>query len=286
MGNIKDIKTRIESIKSTRQITKAMKMVAASKLRKAQEKIVAARPYADKISDILTRIKFKNVGAEHRVFQPIESGNRLVLIVTADRGLCGSFNYNIIKKASEILADEKNLKPTDIVCVGKKGYDFFSKRDYSMKTKFTDLFNEMDFGKSVDICDSFFSDYLNGEYSEVYVVYNEFKSAIEQNIIAKKILPIEVDENADISPVDYLYEPDEDSVIEELAHKYIDVEIWRILLESSAAEQGGRMTAMDNATENASDLISSLTLQYNRERQAKITTEIIEIVSGAEAINQ
>ncbi|MEA1971719.1 MAG: ATP synthase F1 subunit gamma [Candidatus Cloacimonadota bacterium] len=283
MGNIKDIKTRIESITSTRQITKAMKMVAASKLRKAQEKILAARPYADYINDMLVKIKFKNLVSEHKVFNPAEFGKRLILIVTADRGLCGAFNYNIIKQAAEVLENEK---PTEIVCVGKKGFDFFKKQDFTMKTHFVDLFNEMDFSKSVDICSSFFDDYLKGIYNEVHVVYNEFKSAIEQNIVSKKLLPIEPHHAEKISPLDYIYEPSAEEIIEELAHKYIDVEIWRILLESSAAEQGGRMTAMDNATENASDLISSLTLQYNRERQAKITTEIIEIVSGAEAINQ
>jgi len=284
MGNIKDIKTRIESITSTRQITKAMKMVAASKLRRAQENILAARPYADFIYQMLVNIKFKNRANEHKIFLKSESGKRLILVVTADRGLCGGFNYNITKKASEVI--EKSDIETDIVCVGKKGFDFFRSRNFDIENKFLNLFNEMDFSVSVDICESFFNKFLKNDYSEVYVVYNEFKSAIEQNVIAKKILPIELNEKDKISPLDYIYEPNEDEIIEELAHKYIDVEIWRILLESSAAEQGGRMTAMDSATENASEMISSLTLQYNRERQAKITTEIIEIVSGAEAINQ
>ncbi len=284
MANIKEIKTRIESIKNTKQITNAMKMVAAANLRKAQDRIVKARPYADVINEMLRSIKLKNASNLHPLLE--DSGNNdktAVIIVTSDRGMCGSFNYQIIKKSMEYI--QKNPK-ADIICLGKKGYDYIKKRSKQIIKPYLNLFNEMNFDVSTDVADQITDLFLDKNYDRIDVIYNEFKSAIQQDIVTKQLLPIMPTENEEISKLDYIYEPDEDTIIDELGRKYIHVEIWRIMLESSAAEQGARMTAMDSATENASELIESLTLKYNRARQAAITTEIIEIASGAEAIQK
>ncbi|MCF7793516.1 MAG: ATP synthase F1 subunit gamma [Candidatus Cloacimonetes bacterium] len=284
MANIKEIKTRIESIKNTKQITNAMKMVAAANLRKAQDRIVKARPYADVIDEMLRSIKLKNASNLHPLLEDSEKNDKTaVIIVTSDRGMCGSFNYQIIKKSMEYI--QKNPK-TDIICLGKKGYDYIKKRSDKIIKPYLNLFNEMNFDISTDVANQITNLFLEQNYDRIDVIYNEFKSAIQQDIIVKQLLPIMPTEDEDISKLDYIYEPDEDTIIDELGRKYIHVEIWRIMLESSAAEQGARMTAMDSATENASELIESLTLKYNRARQAAITTEIIEIASGAEAIQK
>ena len=299
MANIRDIKNRIVSIKNTRQITNAMKMVAASKLRKAQEKIVNARPYADYIEMMIRTIKYKNPATKHPFLYSREesaaigkaqnqdlvkaTGKTALLVLTADRGLCGSFNSNIIRTAHKYLQQHPE---TDVICIGKKGYDNLKKRSDRIIEKFLNSFNVIDFEATDKISQLVVELYLDQGYNRIDVIYNEFKSAIQQNIISRQLLPIVPIESEVISEIDFLYEPDEDTIIEELGVKYVDVEIWRMMLESSAAEQGARMTAMDNATENASELIEELSLLHNRARQASITTEIIEIASGAEAINE
>jgi F-type H+-transporting ATPase subunit gamma len=285
MGNIRDIKSRIVSIRNTRQITNAMKMVAAAKLRKAQYAIIKARPYADNVHHMLATIKFKSQETDQRVFvQPEPNAKCALVVVTADRGLCGSFNSFVIKAGLKYIKDHPN---TDLFCIGKKGTDIFKKREVKMIKSYTGLFNDMDFSVSSEIACDLKHQFFSKEYDQIEVIYNEFKSIIQQNIIQKQVLPIPDNEDLEgVSLLDYLYEPGEEEVIDELTDKYINVEIWRILLESSAAEQGARMTAMDSATDNATDLIESLTLQYNMVRQAAITNEIIEIASGAEAQNQ
>ncbi len=285
MGNIHDIKRRIGSVTNTRQITNAMKMVAASNLRKAQERIIKARPYANYIDTMLRTLKMKNKKSDNSLLSDdIAKGKQALVIITADRGLCGAFNSSIIREA---LIYAKVNPQAEIVCVGKKGLEGISKKSTNqIINKYIGLFNEMDFSVSKHIAEYILDLFLAQGYAKIDVLYNEFKSAIQQNIITKQLLPIVPLESDIVSQVDFLYEPDEDTIIYELAKKYTDVELWRIMLESSAAEQGARMTAMDSATENATDMIKSLTLQYNRERQAAITTEILEISSGAEAINQ
>lgn len=284
MAHIRDIKNRIESIKSTKQITNAMKMVAAAKLRKAQKRIFKARPYADYINDMLRAIKIKNTRSLHPLLDDSTEGNkRALIVVTADRGLCGSFNSNIIRTANEYL--KKNPK-VDLICIGKKGNDYFKKHFRKVSQSYIDLFNEMDFSVSIEVASHILNLLLIENYSKIEVLYNEFKSAIQQNIIVKQLLPIIPSESKEVTTLDFIYEPDEKTIIEELGRKYVNVEIWRIMLESSAAEQGARMTAMDSATDNAAELIEQLTLKYNRVRQAGITKEIIEIASGAEAINK
>ncbi|MDY6916137.1 MAG: ATP synthase F1 subunit gamma [Candidatus Cloacimonadota bacterium] len=283
MGNTRDIKNRIESIRSTRQITNAMKMVAAAKLRRAQEKIMSARPYADSINKMLRTLKLKNTFTEHQLLYPNQNSSKNAFVfVTSDRGLCGGFNSLISKEAITYLQQHKN---TEVICIGKKGYDFIRRNtNLNIAEKYLNFFNEMDFSVSKNIAEDLLQKYLNGEYGKIDILYNEFKSAIQQNIIIKQLLPIVPEEDDSISTLDFIYEPDDDTIIDKLGEKYIEVEIWRIMLESSAAEQGARMTAMDSATENAEDLISELTLSYNRARQSSITTEIIEISSGAEAL--
>lgn len=283
MANLRDIKNRIDSVKSTRQITNAMKMVAAAKLRKSQEKIVKARPFADYVMDMIKTLKFKNVNYSNPLLEEVkENDNRLLVVVTSDRGLSGSFNFNVIRTAMDYLEEHDNTK---VICIGKKGYEYLRKRKWDIEESYADLFNEMDFSKSKDIAHIIMDKFLVGTYGKIDVVYNEFKSAIQQDVVVKQLLPIQPIESEDIRKIDFIYEPDKDTIINELANKFINVEIWRIMLESSAAEQGARMTAMDSATDNATELIENLTLTYNRARQAGITTEIIEISSGAEAIN-
>ncbi len=285
MANIRDIKNRIVSVKNTKQITNAMKMVAASKLRKAQEKIISAREYADYLDLMIRTVKFKNPSSENPFITNMADTKKkkVLVVITADRGLCGSFNSNIIRAAKKFI----NANPeTDVICIGKKGYDTIRKSSDKVVEKFLNLFNSMDFSHSKAISRFIIKLYLEDNYNKIDVIYNEFKSAIQQNVIERQLLPIVPLESDVVSTVDYLYEPDEETLINELGEKHVDVEIWRMLLESSAAEQGARMTAMDNATENANDLIAQLTLLHNRARQSSITTEIIEIASGAEAINK
>jgi len=284
MANTRDLKNRIESIKNTKQITNAMKMVAASKLRKSQDRIINARPYANYIDVMLRTLKMRNKSNLHKILNDkINNDKEILVIVTADRGLCGGFNALIIKEALNYLKDKSNV---DLLCIGKKGYDFFKKTEYKIIGKYLSLFNEMDFSSSKSIARDILDSFMANEYGKINILFNEFKSVIQNDIVTKQILPIIPNESDVVNNTDFIYEPDENTIVEELGRKYVDVELWRMLLESSAAEQGSRMTAMDNATENASDLIDRLTLQYNRVRQASITTEIIEIASGAEAIKQ
>ncbi|MCD4829495.1 MAG: ATP synthase F1 subunit gamma [Candidatus Cloacimonetes bacterium] len=281
---IRDIKIRIDSVKNTRQITNAMKMVAASHLRRAQTRILAARPYANHLDTMLRTLKKKNVASRHILLDDTpRKGKELLVVVTADRGLCGSFNTGIIRRALSFIQENPN---TDIVCVGRKGYDSLRKRTDRVIEHYVGIFNDMEFFRSRDVADHVLDLYLHHDYARIKVLYNEFKSAIQQNIIIKTVLPVQPLESDIVSSIDYIYEPDEDTVIEELGCKVMHVDMWRIMLESSAAEQGARMTAMDSATDNATEMIGALTLQFNRERQAAITTEIIEIASGADAINQ
>ncbi len=281
MANIRDIKRRIQSIKNTKQITNAMKMVATAKLRRSKERILNARPYANQVAEILYNIKSHNKFLQVPVFTQVENPQKpLLIVVTSDRGLCGSFNHNIIKKSVKKVYENSNL---DIICIGKKGYDYLKRRTDRIIKHYLGIFNQMNFDVSAEIGDYIYNLFLNEGYDSIEIIYNEFVSVIQQNVIHKKIFPIETkEENANL--IDYVYEPDEISIVNEVIKKYVKIELWRVLLESSAAEQGARMTAMDSATDNATELIGELTLHYNRARQASITKEIIEISSGAEAI--
>jgi F-type H+-transporting ATPase subunit gamma len=284
MANLREMKGRIGSIRNIKQITNAMKMVAAARLRKSQEAVNNARPYSDHIDRMLRILQKKNNYTHHPLLNSINpDGKQLIIIVTSDRGLCGSFNSNIVKFALKYLNENPNC---ELIFMGKKGYDYFRKLGrFKIKSVYTNLADITSVHALRHIKLELLEMYNSGEYSKVFTIYNEFKSAIQQNLVLKQMIPVLPYESEEVSRDDYEYEPDAPSIIEELGRKYVNVNLWRIVLESNAAEQGARMTAMDNATTNANELIEELSLIYNRERQSQITTQIIEIASGAEAIH-
>lgn len=282
MANIKDIKQRIDSITNTRQITNAMKMVAAAKLRKAQTNATSLRPYADETAKMIQTLRHKKAIMDHPLLSETSKSDKILLFVlTGDKGLCGSFNSQIIKQAEGYLKENPNC---DVVSIGRRGTEFFKKHGVNVIANYSGIFENLDHKIINKLSTEVELKYLKEEYKEVVFIYNAFKSAIESIIVHKSILPVPANEELEVSKIEYLYEPDEETIIEELVNKYIFTEIKRALAESFAAENASRMTAMDSATENASELISELSLEYNRQRQASITTEIIEVSSGAEAI--
>lgn len=288
MATLREIRTRISSIHSTQQITKAMKMVSAAKMRKAQESILAIRPYAYKLRDLisdLTATVPEDAGITLMEKRPV--ANSLFVVIAADRGLCGAFNSNIFRKAVDQF---KNLNQNDyaLYTVGRKSYEFFKKRKYPIEERKINFFNELKFDDAAEISRNLVSLFTSKKYDRIEVIYNEFKSAISQLVITEQFLPFSPDEDLERSKsqMDFIYEPDKKSILNAVIPKNLNVQIWRMLLESNAAEQGARMTAMENATENAQDMVDKLTIFYNRSRQASITTEITEIVSGAEALKE
>jgi len=288
MATLRDIKLRIKGVQNTQQITKAMKMVAAAKLRRAQESILNARPYARKISTMLSHLITEEDKAENPYIAPIEIKNVAVVVVTADRGLCGAFNTNIIKESVRYIESLRNESHNAIVyCVGKKGYDFFNKKNYDLTGHTTGIFNLLKYESALSVSKNLIELFLDGKVERVLIIYNEFKSVIQQRIVTEQFLPVPIEkEDSQESKVQpyYIYEPDQESIFNYLLPKHLKAQMWRIFLESNAAELGARMTAMDNATTNAKELIRTLQLKYNRERQAAITKEILEIVSGANAL--
>ena len=292
MATLKEIRRRITSIKSTQQITKAMKMVAAAKLRRAQQRILSARPYARKIDELIHNLLLTVENFEHPLIQARAVQKITMVVVTSDRGLCGSFNGNIIKRTLSEVDSLKDVE-VEIVPVGRKAYDFFRKRKFNLGKEYINFFNDLRFDHAAGIINYVKQEFVEGKTDQVKLVYNEFKSVIQQNLIVEDLIPIRVDlqsneEDAKEKSVgrrpDFIYEPSQNEILLQLLPKHLNMQMWRVLLESSAAEQGARMAAMENATENANELIYDLTLQYNKARQASITKELIEIVSGAEAL--
>lgn len=289
MATLRDIKQRIVGVKNTQQITKAMKMVAAAKLRRAQSNVINARPYSDKIASLIARIPTEKDIASNPFFIEREVKNCAIVVVTADRGLCGSFNQNIIKEVERFIAEE--LKPDGInyqlFTAGKKGTDYFSKRGYELLGSDTGFFSSLEFTTAVQISDLLINKYLDGTFDRIILIYNTFISIIQQKIEAQQFLPIPVSTGSDegqTKDINYILEPDREYIFKNLIPKHLKAQVWRALLESYAAELSARMTAMDNATTNAEEMIKSLNLTYNKERQAAITKEILEIVSGANAL--
>lgn len=295
MASLKEVRGRIQSVVSTQQITKAMKMVAAAKLRRAQDRIIGMRPYANKLEGILHNLTAMTGGdagayAEER---PLERA--ALVVVTSDRGLCGAFNANVCKKALlAINTDYKELLTggrLQVVCVGKKAYDYFSKRlpDGAVDNTYVGLFGDLQFEEAKKAAEYLMEAFLNKEFDRVDIVYNEFKNVATQNVVKEQFLPAvkEEGEQQEVAPLqtDYIFEPSKEYVIKELIPKSLKIQFYKALLESNAGEHGARMTAMDKATENAGDLLKELRLVYNRTRQAAITTEILEIVAGAEALS-
>lgn len=293
MANLRDIRNRIESVQNTQQITKAMKMVAAAKLRKAQDRIIATRPYSFKMKEVVARLA-KNADENNVLLKkPEKTENILFVIVGSDRGLCGGFNNNLFKvvekRIEEDFADYNDSGNLSLITIGKKASNHFGKRNYKIKEEFPGFFDDLVFSNASEIMQGVIAEFKNGNYDAVYLAFNEFKSVIAQNRIIEPVLPIEpsslvegsekTDEN-----LDYIYEPDVDSILDNLLPLHLNMQLWKAILESNAAEQGARMAAMDNATENAKELQDDLRLEYNRARQSAITTEISEIISGAQAL--
>jgi F-type H+-transporting ATPase subunit gamma len=286
MPSLKSIKKRIVSVKNTRQITKAMKMVSAAKLRRAQENVVAARPYASKLSEVLGRLS-GNVPADcSPLIQRREGSNKaLLVVVTSDRGLCGGFNTNLCKAADRyVKANKSTFSELKIMTLGRKGYDYFKNR-HSVWKNHINLQSGLSYHTAALIGQEIIEDYLAEEFDEVHIVYNEFRSVMSQEVTFTQLLPVAptAAEDQDVEPREYIYEPGQAELLAELLPKHIEVQIFKTLLESVAGEHGARMTAMDSASKNASEMIGKLTLIYNRARQAAITKELMEIISGAES---
>ena len=287
MASLRDIRRKIVSIKKTQQITKAMKMVAAAKLRRAQERVIAARPYSRKMLTVIASLASRVERMQHPLLAKREPKKVQLLVLTSDRGLCGAYNTNILRKAVEAVREfQAQGKEVRVNIVGRKGRDFFRKRSsYNVGQTWSDL-GMIDYEKAANVGKNIVERFAAGETDEVYLLYNEFKSVMQQNVTLEKLLPVEPPAEADpfTAAVDYLYEPSAVAILTSILPKHIEVQVYRALLESQASEMGARMTAMDSATRNAKDLIGRLTLKFNKTRQAAITKEISEIVGGAEAL--
>lgn len=288
MATLRDIKRRIGSVKSTQQITRAMKMVASVKLRRAQERMMRSRPYAHSLDELLGHVAAKIDRSLHPLLAEREPNNVCYVVLTGDRGLAGSFNANITKRAkSEIDAQTADGKSVSTITVGRKGYEFFQRRGYPLLEKYINFFNELEFHHAQDIGELIKSKFIGEELDRIYLVYNEFKSAVQQRIVVQQLLPIVPRPPRDEKyHIDFLIEPSPRQILDTLCPKYLNIEVWHALLESYAAEMGARTAAMDAATENAQDMINQLTLHYNKARQAAITKELSEIVGGAEALSK
>ena len=284
MAKTHDLKRRIRSIKNTMQVTKAMKMVSAARLRRAQDRILAARPFAVTTSKVLSSLAARANPELHPLLVQRDIKKVELILVTSDRGLCGSFNANAIKTAAAFLK-EHPPEALNVMSIGRRGRDFVRRRRLPITGEWVDVFRNLEFSTARAIADDLIRRYIAGEIDAVYVAYNEFKSVVAQRPIVEQILPIpRADLVAAGAGEDYIYEPDPESLFETILPGYVRIQLWRALLESAAAEHAARMTAMDSATKNAKELTEALTLHMNRVRQASITTEIIEVVSGAAAL--
>ena len=289
MASLKDIKKRIGTVKNTQQITKAMKMVSAAKLRRAQEAVVAARPYADKMADVLSSLALREDADSHPLLAERGKGKALIVLITGDRGLCGGFNTNISKAAERFIREKgEGFESYELLIVGRKGNDYLKRRAGMEITKVHENLvgtGQVSYPTGALLGQEVIELYRSGDYDSVFLIYNAFQSAMTQVQTVTQLLPIVpkvVDEGAQVT--EYIYEPNATEVLEEILPKHIEVQIFRSLLESAASEHGARMTAMDSASKNASEMIGKLTLKYNRARQAAITKELLEIISGAESI--
>ena len=283
MANLKEIRNRISSVSSTMQITSAMKMVSAAKLKKAQDAITAMRPYSDKLTQMLVNLSL-SVDFENVYLSPRQVKNKLVVCITSNRGLCGAFNSNVIKKCTEIA--NSSDESVSFLCIGKKGADILSK-NYNVVQTNNEIFDDLTFENISAIAEKLMSMFLNKEFDSVQIVYNKFKNAATQIVIQEQYLPIENNdsENDQKESSDYIFEPSQVEIISELIPKSLKTQLYKSIRDSYASEHGARMTAMHKATDNATELRDQLKLTYNKARQAAITNEILEIVGGAEALN-
>ena len=283
MANLKDIRNRIKSVKSIQQVTRAMKMVAAAKLRKSQERMEQARPYATRLENLIQSL-LPDVNRSMLKVLDVREVQRIAFVVlTSDRGLAGSFNSNIIKKAEQKIGEfgEEN---SELVCIGRKGRDHFKKRDYNIADSFAEFWNELIYEDAIDMSSGIINRFISKEVDEVRVIYNYFRNIGSQEVVVEKLLPVSFDDSNDKKAVDRIYEPSKLEIVQSLIPRHLNIQMWKYLLESFASEQAARMVAMGNATDNAGEIIRDLQLEYNKARQAAITTEMLEIVSGAEAL--
>jgi len=296
MPTLRDIKRRIASVKSTQQITRAMKLVAAAKLRRAQERVTEARPYCRIMGEMVSDLALRSPREMHPLLRgPVSDGgdgttSKLLLVITGDRGLCGAFNSNIIRRSLDLLrADQDNPDVSLVlIVVGRKARDFFRRRGpVAIRSEYVNFFDKLAFSHAAQIGQDVASAYASNEVDQVQLIYNEFRSAASQRVVVETLLPIQSDAGSDeAAGVEYLFEPSPKAILEALLPRHVEVQVYRALIESLAAEYGARMAAMDNATKNASEMIDLLTIQFNKARQERITKELLEIVSGAEALRQ
>lgn len=292
MANLKAIRIRIASVKSTRQITSAMKMVSAAKLRKAQDKIVRLRPYANKLYEILVGLTQSLADSEVENIYARQSAPEkiLLVVITSNRGLCGAFNSNVIRETrriiSEVYPDQNRKGNLFLLPIGKKGYDYFRKAKINMLPDQNQLLNNMTFDNVAQVAEEVMASFASHRFDRVEIIYNQFKNAAVQNLTDERFLPVEmsVTGKAKTIPVDYIYEPGKEEIVRELIPKSLKIQFYKAVLDSFVAEHGARMTAMHKATDNATEMIRDLTLMYNKARQAAITNQILEVVSGAEAL--
>lgn len=289
MANLQALRRKIGSVKSTQKITKAMKLVAASKLRRAQQRILAFRPYGQELRRVLANLSGRVNQSVHPLFQKRPVKIIQVTVVTSDRGLCGAFNMNVIRKATQVIQKCEETGAKVIVgVVGRKGNEYFRRRHWPIRDPNVNVFDRLTYEHALEVGWAAVEAFTEGVFDEGYIVYNEFKNVVQQQVVVEKVFPIEpmeeFGEAETPSGGGYLYEPDQEDLLESLLPKYAQGQVYRVLLESSAAEQSARMAAMDGATRNAGELIKQLSLKYNRSRQETITKELMDIVGGAEAL--
>jgi F-type H+-transporting ATPase subunit gamma len=286
MATLRDIRQRIRSVQSTQKITRAMKLVAAAKLRRAQQRIIESRPYAYKMAEILGSLALRATPEHHPLLARRETGRKQVVIITGDKGLCGAFNSNVLRRSLEFIRQSDQVSVT-LVVVGKKARDFYRRRSWTVKSEMVGFFDRLAYSHAAELSDRLIRSYLADEIDEVHLIYNEFRSVAVQRVARDQLLPIEPLQAAPGSPVvDYLYEPAADSILDALLPQHVTTQVYRALMESLAGEYGARMTSMDAATKNAKEMIDLLTIQYNKARQERITKELLDIVGGAEALRQ
>ena len=286
MANLKEIRSRITSVGSTMQITSAMKMVSAAKLKRAQDAIVKMRPYANKLTELLESLSSSLDGSESGVYAvDREVKNALLVTITSNRGLCGGFNAYVLKQARNLIENRYENSNVSIMSIGKKSSEYFTKNNYNVISTHDDLFVNLTFDNVSEIAEMIMEKFVLKEYDEVVLVYNQFKNAATQIIISENFLPIQPTENKNGNSGDYIFEPTKEEIVKELIPKSLKTQLFKAVLDSHASEHGARMTAMHKATDNAEELKKDLTLTYNKARQAAITGEILEIVGGAEALN-
>ena len=286
MANLKEIRSRITSVGSTMQITSAMKMVSAAKLKRAQDAVTQMRPYANKLTELLINLSSSLDSSEGGVYSQNRQVKKiLIVVITSNRGLCGGFNANIIKKAKSLMSENFKDIPTDLISIGKKSTEHFTKNNYNVISSHDDLYLDLNFNKTSEIAQSIMDAFTNEDYDKVILIYNQFKNAATQIVMNEQFLPVESPKESEDSIGDYIFEPNQQFIVESLIPKSLKTQLFKAILDSHASEHGARMTAMHKATDNAAELKKDLTLSYNKARQAAITGEILEIVGGAEALN-